>query len=373
MKIAIISNYLTHHLSSLCESFEEENNQVVFYACEKTPKYRLAGGFEDLSSLPFVKDVRLDDIDDIDFIQNEIASFDVVIIGSGDNRLIKKRIEQNLLTFRFSEHLSKSKFFIINILRLIKWRFLLKNENICSNFYLLCSSNWAKYDYKKIGCYKNKMLKWGYFPKISNLGGSKTTENKFFWAGRFVNWKHPEFIKIAYKIIRSTDKNNFSFEIFGSGNKFQTIKVKNMIKNTTIRFRGPVSKNALHDTIHEKDIFLFTSDKGEGWGAILNEAMLKGCICIANKNAGSTLFLIKDGYNGFVYSTRKEFKKVLKKVLMLPKETLDKISNKARESIKTIWCPEQAAKNLLSQTNSILTNNKLNKNIIGPASVDGLD
>ena len=53
----------------------------------------------------------------------------------------------------------------------------------------------------------------------------------------------------------------------------------------------------------KSDIFIFTSDKNEGWGVVLNEAMSSACAVVANKAIGSVPFLIKDGLNGFTYST----------------------------------------------------------------------
>ena len=55
--------------------------------------------------------------------------------------------------------------------------------------------------------------------------------------------------------------------------------------------------------MEKADIFLFTSDRNEGWGAVLNEAMNSGCAIVADKSIGSVPFLLKDNENGLTYST----------------------------------------------------------------------
>ena len=50
-------------------------------------------------------------------------------------------------------------------------------------------------------------------------------------------------------------------------------------------------------------IFLFTSDRQEGWGAVLNEAMNSGCAVVASHLIGAVPFLKKKKKNGLVYSS----------------------------------------------------------------------
>ena len=50
------------------------------------------------------------------------------------------------------------------------------------------------------------------------------------------------------------------------------------------------------------DIYAFPSNRIEGWGATLVEAMDAGCAVVANSEAGVTLEVIKDGANGYVFS-----------------------------------------------------------------------
>ncbi len=52
------------------------------------------------------------------------------------------------------------------------------------------------------------------------------------------------------------------------------------------------------------EIYLFTSDRQEGWGAVLNEAMNSGCAVLTSHEIGATPYLVKDGENGIVFKSR---------------------------------------------------------------------
>lgn len=45
--------------------------------------------------------------------------------------------------------------------------------------------------------------------------------------------------------------------------------------------------------MRESHIFIFTSDRGEGWGVVLSEAMANGCTVVASNKIGAAPFLVK--------------------------------------------------------------------------------
>ena len=55
--------------------------------------------------------------------------------------------------------------------------------------------------------------------------------------------------------------------------------------------------------MEQADVFLFTSNYLEGWGAVLNEAMNSACAVVAGHGIGAVPFLLKHGKNGLVYKT----------------------------------------------------------------------
>ena len=53
--------------------------------------------------------------------------------------------------------------------------------------------------------------------------------------------------------------------------------------------------------MEKADIFISTSDRNEGWGAVINEAMNSACCVIVPAEAGAVPYMVKNGSNGFVF------------------------------------------------------------------------
>ena len=72
------------------------------------------------------------------------------------------------------------------------------------------------------------------------------------------------------------------------------------------------------------DVFLFTSNYLEGWGAVLNESMNSACAVVAGSGIGAVPFLLKHNYNGLVYKTGRyqEFERLVS--LLCTDKTLQK-------------------------------------------------
>ncbi len=368
MKIVVISDYLTHHQSYICEELINLGNDVHFIACKKTPEYRIATGFDDMSNKTYVLH-SFDKSKAKKELTSLIDNADFVIIGTGDNSLIKNRIKKDHMVFRFSEHLSKSNNHFINFLRILKWKFLLRKEIKNKNCFLLCSSFYASKDYKKVGISTSKMLKWGYFPVVEKKGLCQINEanqiNNFVWAGRLIDWKHPEICVDVYDYCKN---NNFPFDIKIYGDGLFKDKLKLAIGQRNIPVYSPVKRNDISNIIKPGSIFLFSSDNGEGWGAILNEALALGAICICNGLAGSTKFLINDSENGFIYETKEDLYSVLNRLINMTGEEKKQMSLKACETIEKVWSAKCAASNLMKQITYYKQNGKFLRNIKGPGS-----
>ena len=55
--------------------------------------------------------------------------------------------------------------------------------------------------------------------------------------------------------------------------------------------------------MRQADVYVLPSSGGEGWGVVVNEAMLEGCAVIASRETGSGATLIRDGQNGLLFSS----------------------------------------------------------------------
>ena len=74
-----------------------------------------------------------------------------------------------------------------------------------------------------------------------------------------------------------------------------------------VHMLGSMKPKQVREYMEQSQIFLFTSDRNEGWGAVLNESMNSACAVVASHEIGSVPFLLKDGENGFIYKDGDEW------------------------------------------------------------------
>ena len=164
MKIIIISNAITPPQIPLCEALlaQKDVSLQFFEACD-IDKDNLPIGWRAISEKGYVVSYELFSKNNIQY-QNDILNADVVILGSAPIDFVKQRLEAGKLTFLYSERIYK------DWKELLKWPFhyckFRKLYGRYQNLYLLCASAYAARDYRRVGCFKNKAYKWGYFTSV---------------------------------------------------------------------------------------------------------------------------------------------------------------------------------------------------------------
>ena len=354
MKITFYSNYLNHHQLPFCEAlYEKYGEDFHFVACTPFNSLRKSLGYRDMNhEYPFV--VRAyENTEQCSLALSLAAESDIVIHGSAPYIFLKNRLEEtDKITFVCSER----------IMRKGRWHAVSPKarKSIFNRYgryknkplYLLCSGAFVRMDYILLGAFYNKTFKWGYFPEtkhydIDRLVGQKEPFS-ILWVGRFLKLKHPEK---ALKVAKSLKKDGFNFKLSFIGNGPLEDELKSLSQEyglqSNVEFLGSMSPEKVREHMEKSQIFLFTSDKGEGWGAVLNEAMNSGCAVIADKHIGAAPFLIEDGKNGFLYSgcVLELYKKT--KFLL---ENADISSNLGKNAYKTIteeWNAQKAAERII--------------------------
>ena len=309
-------------------------------------------------------------------IQSVIDNSDVVLIGASEPvRLIKTRLKNQKITFRVSERLFKTRSRYLK--SPIHWfRCLMTN-----NAYLLCSSAETARDYNLLGFYKNRSYKWGYFTEVIMLDpealwnrkiASRSDKNTvtILWVGRMIGWKHPETaIKALYTIKEMG--YSFDFNLIGDGEAVSMLRelVDNYKMNDCIHFLGAKSTQEVRRYMEESEIYLFTSDRQEGWGAVLNESMSCACAVVANSEIGAVPFLMKDKENGMIYKKGSVDSLVDCIIPLIESGSYRRqLGIKAYRSLYENWTPRKAAENLIELINSIKDGEK-NPILEGPCSV----
>ena len=99
--------------------------------------------------------------------------------------------------------------------------------------------------------------------------------------------------------------------------------------------------------MEEADIFLMTSDRREGWGAVINESMNSGCAVIANHMIGAVPFLLHHGENGLIYQDGEEQQLFeLTEKLIVDRGYCQMLGRNAYHTIVKEWNAETAAERL---------------------------
>lgn len=360
MKITFVSNYINHHQIPLSNAlYGMLEGEYCFVQTEPMEEERLKMGWQSVADeIPYVKKYYENPVECAKLIDES----DVVIFGGTDDEsYIKERLNKDKFTIRYFERIYKT-----GQWRMISPRGLVKKYNDHIRYrkkevYLLCAGGYVADDFHLIGAYPKKMMKWGYFPEnkryeIDSLLTQKQKKGKplLLWTGRMLGWKHPEY---AVLLANELKKNGYVFSLHMVGNGEQKEKIVAMVNDfglqnevTLFDFMTP---KEVREKMEEADVYLITSDRMEGWGAVVNEAMNSGCAVVASHMIGATPYLIKHEKNGLVFksgdikSLTNEVTKVLTDLSFRMK-----LGKSAYETIDTKWNAREAAKRLLEFVNT---------------------
>lgn len=369
MKLTIISNFLNHHQLPISNEFHKIlGNNFKFVACEKVPEDRISMGYKKEFDVEYLVDGT-----SRENVFKVLEETDVLIAGSCPYEYMKYMIDRKKLFFLYSERMFKdgtwhkysplARFNMHN----------LYNKVFNDNMYLLCASAYTASDYNDFNSFKNHYLKWGYFPALSNKQYKELknlkVNNSIIWVGRFLDWKHPEQAIELAKYLKEKDYT-FKLIMIGEGpllNKMKDLATTYKLENI-IEIKGAIPFEKVRCEMEKSEIFIFTSDFNEGWGAVLNEAMSSACGCVASYKPGSTPFLLNKDNGQIFDSTQIDLNNKVVKYLE-NKDLLKNHQEKAYNTVNSVWNYKVAAKNFIEFTNNLLENKKGTKPAeFGPVS-----
>jgi glycosyltransferase involved in cell wall biosynthesis len=376
MKIAFFSNYLNHLQSPFCdEMYNYLGSDFKFISTEILPIERLSSGYEDCSNYPY-------NINSFDNETNYCEALrlgyesDIVITGSAPSIFIKERLRKNKLTFRYSERLLKRGAWILFDPRVL--RSLLRDHTIyrSKNLYMLCSSAFTANDLSLIFAYPRKKYKWGYFTKVEELKIEHVISQKplegieIIWTARFIDWKHPE---LAVKLASELKKRGYNFHLnmIGAGNMVEYIQelVGKLNVSDCVTLLGSMTNSDVRSYMQKSNIFIFTSDRNEGWGVVLNEAMSCGCAVVVSNTIGAVPYLIENEKNGLVFKSGCLASLLFHVERLLNNKILrENLGQNAYQTLTEVWNPKKAASNFLLLANSIYNNHPIRIES-GPCSI----
>lgn len=367
MLICFVSNYINHHQIPFCEAMcRLVKGDFYFIQTQPMEEERVKMGWQPhASALSYVKCYY----EEGEECRKLIQESDVVLFGGCDDEsYIKERLLLNKPVMRLSERLYKT-----GQWKALSPRGLWKKYQDHTKYRkspsvgLLCCGGYVPSDFGIVHAYPDTMFRWGYFPQTRTYdvdkllagkgyqaacaAGEKASEKTpyLLWAARMIDWKHPELPVLTAKRLK---ERGLSFHLDMVGGGEMEPQVRRLIQEygleDCVALPGYRTPDEVRSLMEKADIYLVTSDRQEGWGAVVNEAMNSGCAVVADHMIGAVPYLIRHGENGLIYkdgAPETLFAQV--ETLLGNREMCRTLGRNGYRTITEWWNAEYAAKCLM--------------------------
>ena len=353
MQMVFVSNYFNHHQLSFCDAlYELLEGSFCFLQTQPMEEERVKMGWQ-AEERPYVRYVQAE-------WQRLLLTADVVIFGGCDDEsYIRERLAAGKPIFRYNERLYKE-----GQWKAISPRGLLQKYKDHTRYrkapvYFLCAGAYVPCDLGIIHAYPEKMLRFGYFPETREYAPgepfSRKRKGSILWAARMIDWKHPELVVKTAAYLKEHLKDHleeipFHITMIGGGELEEEVhrlaeELGVTDKITFAGFRGPEEVRA---AMEESEIYLVTSDRKEGWGAVVNEAMNSGCAVVADHMIGAAPWMIRQRENGILYrdGCEQQLQEYVAELLQDPAECR-RLGEAAQQTVRTEWNARTAAERLV--------------------------
>lgn len=357
MKVTFVSNYINHHQIPVSNVlYERLGDGYTFVQTMPMEEERVKLGWNPEEIPPYVRFAYEEE----ELCKRLILESDVVIWGGlEEEEMLLPRLQTGKPVIRYSERLYKEGQWKAISPRGLRKKYIDHTKYRNAPVYLLCAGAFVASDFHIVRAYPDKMFRWGYFPECREydvealLAGKTGTE--ILWAARFIDWKHPEKVVEIARLLKERGMN-FHITMIGDGPLLEEtkhqIEAKGLQEQVTLT--GSKTPIEVREAMEKAAVFLMTSDRKEGWGAVMNEAMNSGCAVIADRMEGAALYLIEQGVNGFYCKQpTPEHMADLVAELLDNKEKCKRMGRKAYATISNIWNAKVAAERLLQMCETI--------------------
>jgi len=378
MKFVILTNTYNPHMKPLADSLYNRLGDNFYFICKsKIELERRNLGWTDIEDCPYL--LNLSNNIQREKCENLIIESDVVYFGANPDMFsfIKPRLKLKLLTYFHSERLFKHGFFQFLIpnyfFKYLTQRIITSYQK---NVFTLSASSFLKSDYLKIFAKTDNIYKIGYYPEffkhnIEKLVKSKRSNKiRILCVGRLLKLKHFDNAIKVVNLLFKKGYHNIELNIFGNGVEKERLNklIKSLQAENYVILRDSIPPECIRKEMDNSNIFLMLSDKREGWGVVLNEAMNSGCAVIASESAGSTKYLVNNNINGLVqnYSNLEQLQKNL--ILLIETDEIrERFGYNAYLTIENLWNSEVAATRLIEFSKNHFNDKKVYYDV-GPLS-----
>lgn len=360
MNVIFVSNYINHHQlpvsRKLLELCQADGGNYYFIQTEPMEEERVKMGWGETLQIP---DFVLDEQKEPEKCRQLILDADVVIFGGSEREeIIEERLQSGKPLWRYSESIYKTGRWKFVSPRGLKKKYHDHTRYGKERVYMLCAGAYVAGDFRLVRAYPGKKYKYGYFPEcrkydLEELWQKKEQSGKteLLWAARMIDWKHPE---AAIALAKSLQEAGVDFRLTMLGDGPLRTSMEDMVKKleleNLVEFKGFCNPEVTREYMEKSHIYLATSDRQEGWGAVINESMNSGMVVVANHGMGAADYLIQDGVNGILYHSPKGSfpKEMAARVLSIISKKEDQIQmgTQAYRTITELWNAQEAASRL---------------------------
>jgi len=361
MRVTFVSNYINHHQIPISTVlYEKWGGGYHFIQTEPMEEERVRQGWNpNTEELPYL--LQYDKQPEL--CRQLIMDSDVVIFGGTEEEAyIEKRLEQKKIVIRYSERLYREGQWKAISPRGLRKKYHDHTRHQNNPVYLLCSGGYVAHDFEIVKAYRGKRFRWGYFTcfeestREERMSWKSGDEIRIAWAGRFISCKKAKDALKAVKILKEKGLL-FRLSMIGGGELEQELRlyVEQNNLESYVDFKGFCKPEEVREYMKQAHIFLFTSDYGEGWGAVVNEAMNSGCAMVVSHAVGAAPFLIEHMENGLIYRSRDvlELANRIEYLLQNPEERV-RMGEAAYETIATEWNPKSAGEALITMCEEVV-------------------
>jgi glycosyltransferase involved in cell wall biosynthesis len=289
-------NILSIHQSAFLRNLAEAHD-VILVAETETESMRIKHGFY----IPDFGKVRVITSPNEDII-SKLFTLDAIHIVSGvwafklPSRAFDIAVKKNLTVGIFSEP-----FIWMGIkgkLRFLKyWLFRVRYDKHIN--FILTTGKRGRWCFESVGFRKSIIYDWAYFTEMHTV---------------FIHENQIKKLKPLF--IGTIDANKNILRLISACKNFECIdnltivgtgplenQLQQAIKHTKCNYLGKVPNREIHKIIADSDVLILPSIY-DGWGAVVNEALMCGTPVIASNNCGSSILL--QGIRGRVFSIEKD-------------------------------------------------------------------
>lgn len=362
MKLVYGTNFWSHHQAPVATELAkllgpEQFKMAIF---EEVSHERSKMGWPEQGDLPWVMGPPRDAEEGKQLFQTCLDA-DVTVFGACPRELMKARIATGKLTLIASERILKKSFHNMRMFNpryaigIRQYRALVNQSHV----HALAIGHYAPDDLRTIGAFADRIWKWGYFTEpTANLPEPPSERPlKLLWIGRMLNWKRVDILLKALAKLKDTGCIG-ECTIVGNGPERQHLLnlVRRLcLKPDLVRFLPFVPFHEVRRLMREVDVYVLTSNRHEGWGAVAGEAMVEGCVLVANEAAGAAKDLVQDGETGLLFCDGdvEQLAGQLKR-LASDYQFRMQMRHQAWHQMQNIWHPRIAAERLVALCSGLL-------------------